>query len=311
MSQSFSIFNLQSAIRKGLLAFSLLVFVGCSPSSQSPGSTSKTILFVDDVGREVQLPARIDRIVPLAPNITEILYAAGAGSHVVAVSQADDYPPDVESLPRFSSFPLDYEALLSYAPEVVIGTNEVNNPRDAHLMESLGMPVIYFSFDGWADVLDAIRQTGKLAGSTTQADAVVDSLDALMDGIANTFDSIETKPSVLFLIGSDQLFSFGAGSYIHDIIAVAGGESLTAEIENRSPILSEEFVLTARPDVIIGTFDKPETLLERHSVFENVPAIAEDRVCIVEPSLVLRPGPRLVDGVLALASCIHPDISPQ
>ena len=122
---------------------------GCfSPSNRST-TNDKVRTFVDDLNRSVSVADPLERLIALAPNLTEIVYAAGAGSLVAAVSQADDHPPAVESLPKFSSFPLDYEALVFHAPNVVLATDQINNPRDADEIESLGIPVVYFSFEGW------------------------------------------------------------------------------------------------------------------------------------------------------------------
>ena len=216
------------------------MMAGCSsPSNRSaPGNEYQTL--VDDLDRSVNVADPLERLIPLAPNLTEIVYAAGAGSLVAAVSQADDHPPEIESLARFSSFPLDYEALVYHSPNVVLATDQVNNPRDADKIESLGIPVVYFSFEGWDDVVRVIREVGALAGTSEVAEQTADSLSTVMADIAHSIGNAPHRPSVMFLIGSDQLFSFGAGSYIHEIIEIAGGVSLTAEIDSPAPILSEE-----------------------------------------------------------------------
>ena len=126
-----------------------------------------------------------------------------------------------------------------------------------------------------------------------------------MADIARSVENAPYRPSVVFLIGSDQLFSFGAGSYIHEIIDIAGGVSLTAEIDSPAPILSEEYVLTSQPDVIAGTFSDAASLEENHPAFESIPAVKNDRICRIPSSLILRPGPRLTEGAATLAKCLR------
>ena len=288
----------------------LSTLAGCSAPSNRSANSNELQTFVDDLDRSVTVADPLQRIIPLAPNLTEIVYAAGAGKLVAAVSQADDHPPAVQSLPRFSSFPLDYEALVYHAPNVALATDQVNNPRDADEIESLGIPVVYFSFDGWDDVVRVIRRVGELAGTSEIAERAADSLHTVMTEVARSTEEAPYRPTVVFLIGSDQLFSFGAGSYIHEIIEIAGGVSLTAEIGSPAPVLSEEFVLTSQPDVIAGTFSDAASLVEHHPVFETIPAVKNDRICTIPPSLLLRPGPRLTGGATALAKCLRNALQP-
>ncbi|MFB6249927.1 MAG: ABC transporter substrate-binding protein, partial [Salinibacter sp.] len=111
-------------------------------------------------------------------------------------------------------------------------------------------------------------------------------------------------------IGDDTLYSFGEGSYVHRLIEVAGGRSITDTLSATAPTLSEEFVLTARPEVIVGAWGAdydPSRLLKRHPTFDVVPAVRNGRVYSFPPSLLLRPGPRLVTGARRVAARLHPD----
>lgn len=259
----------------------------------------------DDLGRQVYLDRPIERIIPLAPSITEVVHAAGAGNRIIAVSHADDYPPFVTELPRFNSFPMDYEALVRLDPDAVIGTDQINNPRDARLFESLDLPVLYFSFDTWSDVPRVIRHLGTITENPDEAGEIADSLDAIVSQLRQQTHVQGERPDVLLLIGSEQLFSFGKNSYVHELIEIAGGVSVTKSIDTPAPVLTEEFVLTSQPDIIAGTFENPSELVENHPSFASLPAVVNDHICSLEPSIILRPGPRLVDGMEALASCIR------
>ena len=109
--------------------------------------------------------------------------------------------------------------------------------------------------------------------------------------------------------GAGVLFAFGDESYVHDLIARAGGRSATANIGTEAPVLSDEFVLKAQPDVIIGTYGLDydiRRLLTLHPTWDVVPAVQHNRVYTIDPDLILRPGPRLVDGTEALARLLHP-----
>jgi ABC-type Fe3+-hydroxamate transport system substrate-binding protein len=118
------------------------------------------------------------------------------------------------------------------------------------------------------------------------------------------------RPRVLVLIGDETLYSFGKGSYVHELVRLAGGRSITSTIETSAPTLSEGYVLTEKPDVIIGTWGPdydPSTLLDLHPTWDVVPALQNGRVYSLPSSLLLRPGPRLVQGAQRMAARLHPD----
>lgn len=300
------------ALRTSVFLFLLMMGITCQSPSDNTSSPREAdmITFTDDLGRTVTVPAPISRIIPLAPSITEVLYAAGAGPQVIAVSHADDYPAAIETLPRYGSLPMDFEALVSLQPDLLIATDALNNPRDVHLFEALDLPIAYFSFNTWSDVPRVIRKLGILTGHEAASSTKADSLEAKAAALKNQLSTVQNGPSLLFLIGDDALFAFGKGSYIHEIIQMSGGTSITEAIETKAPVLSEEFVLSAQPEIIAGTFGHDHKLLEHHPTFEALPAIQNSRVCAIAPSLVLRPGPRLIEGAITLAHCIHPDLVP-
>lgn len=256
------------------------------------------------------MPRPVERVVTLAPNLTEIVFAAGAGSKLVGVTTADDYPPAVDSLARFSALPVDFEAITALRPDLVLATDQVNTPKDAATFASLDLPVYFFSFSTVDDVLASIRTAGRLLGTSDAATTAADSLAASIDSLRARTADVSQRPRVLFLIGDETLYAFGAQSYIHTLIELAGGRSITDELDTQAPTLSEEYVLTRQPDVIIGAFGAdydPDRLLELHPSWDVVPALQNDRVYSLNPNLLLRPGPRLVEGAWQMARRLHPD----
>ncbi len=290
-----------------LLTLACFACSGCTPGTPQTdkATASNLITATDDAGRTVSFPSSPHKIIPLAPNLTELLYAVGAGDQVAAVSLADDFPPQIDTLPKFSSFPVDYEALVALQPDVLVATDAINNPKDARQFISLGLEVMYYSFKTLDDIPRVMRELGKLTGNNESAERAAETIENRIQAVMDRVSDVEPVRA-LFLIGADQLYAFGHGNYIHEAIARAGGNSLTANIEAVSPILSEEFILTSRPDVILGTFRSTEQLLTHHPALKNVPAIANKRVCLLSPSLVLRPGPRIIEGIEAMAHCLHP-----
>lgn len=259
------------------------------------------------------VPRPTERVVTLAPNLTEIVFAAGAGHKLVGTSTADDYPPAVDTLSRFSALPVDFEAITALQPDLILATDQVNTPRDAETFATLDLPVYFFSFSTVEDVWASIRTTGQLLETASAAEAVADSLETALASLRARTDPIRHRPRVLFLIGDDTLYAFGAQSYIHTLIEAAGGQSITVNIETQAPTLSEEYVLTQQPDVIIGAFGvdyDPDRLLDLHPSWDVIPAVQNDRVYSLNPNLLLRPGPRLVEGAWQIARRLHPEHIP-
>ena len=289
----------------------VLLSVEILSCSNDPAPSDDIVTVIDDLGRTMDIKRHPERIVTMAPNLTELVFAAGAGHLLVGIGLADDYPPEVESIPRFSTLPPDFESIATFAPDLIFATDHVNNPRDAEMLEALGFPTFFMTFGQLSDIADNIRKIGTLLGTTSSADAVADSLDRSFEHIATSTRSRAVRPQVLVLIGDDVLYSFGRESYVHEMVDIAGGISVTARIDAEAPVLNEEFVLASKPDVIIGTLGasyESELLLAYHPTWDVIPAVRDLRVYGVDPDYILRPGPRLLEGTYRLAALFHPDI---
>jgi len=294
-----------------VFAFLVLLCAGCESPDAAEGPTSVR----DALDRTVELERPVERVVSLAPNLTELVYAAGGGSKLVAVTTADDYPPAVDTLDRLSALPVDFEAVTAQRPDLVLATDQVNPPGDTDTFEALDVPIYFFSFESLGDVFDAIRTTGELLGTASTAADTASALEQEVSQLQAWTGplSLSQRPRVLVLIGDDTLYSFGEGSYIHRLVALAGGRSITDTLSTTAPTLSEEFVLTEKPDVIVGAWGgdyDPDRLLELHPTWDVVPALQNDRVYSLPPSLLLRPGPRLIEGARRMARRLHPRLFP-
>ncbi len=283
-----------------------LGMAACGGEARPPGRGVQ-----DDLGREVLVPNEIYRIVPLAPSATDLVYAAGGGPRLVAAGRIDDYPPPVESLPRFATLPVDFEKIAALAPDLVIASEQVNSPRDAETLHQLGIPTFFLSARSLEDVFANIRTLGRLLGTQRQAGQAVDSLRRRLDELNTLTAGASDRPSVLLLISDEALFAFGAESYAHELVDRAGGRSITETFRTERPVLSDEFVLAAAPEVVIGLFGEgydARTLLDKHPTWSILPALQSGRVYGIDPSLIQRPGPRLVEGARRIARLLHPEL---
>lgn len=281
-----------------------LLFIGCS--SNFPGERTVE----DDFGRTVVLPPTIERITTLAPSVTELAFAAGAGSKIVGVTTFDDHPPAVDSLPKYGMLPTDFEAIVALDPELVLASEQVNSQKEADIFSSMGIPVYFVAVNTLPDVPRAIRALGDLLGTSEVATRRAIELEDSLAQLAVLTAGLSERPRTLFLIDDVTLYAFGQGSYIHDMIDLAGGHSITQSMTTRAPVLTDEFVLDSGPEVIVGSFGPQydvTKLASHHPTWDIVPAIVSDQVYGLHPDFYLRPGPRLVSGAWALAKILHPD----
>lgn len=294
---------LRAPLAFALFALGLLVGACRSPE---PSPASERIAFEDDLGRTVEVPAAPARVVPLAPSLTEMIAAAGGLGRLAAVSPYDSHPPEALALPRVSTYPLDREALLALGADLVIGTDQVNNPGEGDALARLGVPAVYFRFAGLADVPRVLRRLGALLGSEAEAEQAARAFEEAVARFAD-MPSTGAPPRTLVLISDDVLYAFGGASYVHEMVRLAGGESVTAHFPGEGVTLSSEFVLETQPERIVvlgGTAYDPARLTARHPTWRGLPAVASGRVCGVDADLVSRPGPRLAQGLAALRACI-------
>lgn len=300
-----------------LLLAAALAVAGCAsdPAGTARPPQRDTTL-TDALGRRVALSLPARRAVTLAPNLTEIVFAAGAGRRLAGVTTADDFPPEaVDTLSTVQAYPqVDFEAVAALRPDLVLATDQVNAPRDAATLKTAGAPTYFFSFSALGDIPAAVERAGLLLGTPGRATRTADSLRRLARRVEErTTRAIENtsagRPLVLFLIGDETLYTFAKGSYVHEMIRIAGGRSATAELSTNAP-LSEAFVLEKQPDVIVGAFGKdydPTKLARLHPSWRDVvPALENERVYSVKPPLFLRPGPRVFEGLQRLARLLHP-----
>ena len=292
-----------------ILSVVTLFATACGPTNRPEDAE---VVLTDAIDRSVSLMLPVERVLSLAPNLTEIVYAVGGGGRLAASSQADSFPPEVSELSQFSTFPLDHERIVELNPGLLLATDEINSPTDADALAEVGIPTYFFSFADIASIPAAMRQTGELLGvdgepAATAFEATVDSVRAATEG--------RPKPRTLLLIGDDVLYAFGRESFASEAVRAAGGDNLTDAFEGRRAVLSDEFVLEAEPEVIIVLTDEAaytsEQLLEKHPTWDIVPAVRNGRVHGIHPDLLSRPGPRLTLGLAQLASLLHPDIVPN
>lgn len=265
----------------------------------------------DEAGRRVILPERIERIVSLAPSITEMLFALGVDSRLVGVTQFCDYPPAAKSKTSVGEvINPSLEKIAAVKPDLVLATTAGNRRETVAAIERLGIPLYGLNPRSVEDVLLSIRTLGDLLG-------VPDAADKLEPGLRNRLAAVAVRltgrprPRVLFVLWLEPLMSVGRQTFVHDALARAGAESITATRPEDWPRLNLEEVLRQDPDYLVLThspaLERRLEMLRRDPAWSSLRALQQNRLITLDEA-VLRPGPRIVDAIEQLARALHPEV---
>ncbi len=266
----------------------------------------------------VALAAAPKRIVSLVPNVTEMVYAIGAGSRVVAVSSYDTYPPEVRALPNVGAL-LDpnVERILSLKPDLVIVYGSQDDLR--RQLAKAGIDTFSYRHGGLDAVTSTIRELGATLGEAGAAAALATKLDRDLDAIRQRVAG-RPRPRTLLVFGRERLslrgiYASGGVGFLHDMLVAAGGENVFADVKAESVQATTEQIISRRPDVVLevraanDAFPSGDRDAETRtwSALGSVPAVHNHRVLFLFDDRIVVPGPRVVEGTRAIAQALHPD----
>jgi len=294
-----------------------LAFAGCGSGGSSGGgaspaasasSASGPITVTDGSGQTVTLQQPAARIVSLAPANTEIAYAVGAGAKMVAGTSYDDYPAAAKSLPKVGDFSNpSVEKIASFNPDLVLAAGGIQAGLRSKL-EKLGMKVYVVDPTTYAGVIADVANVARLAGTSAAAQSVVDSMQKALTDVQAKVGSA-AKASTFVEIYSKPLMTAGTGTFISDMVGIAGGANIGDAAGPGFPNFSSEVLLKDDPAVYIadsGSMSKPGNLSSRPG-FSHLTAVKDGHVYVIDDNLIARPGPRLAQGLQQLAKMIHPE----
>lgn len=304
-----------------ILLACLALISGCLPGTdRSDANHPPTdqsgfpLTIVDDAKRQVVVPNRPERIISLAPSNTEILFAVGAGDRVIAVDSFSDYPPSVQELPRLGG--LDdtaFEQLVALQPDLVLTIG--GTAAQVSRLEELGINVAVIQPETFNEILATINLIGRLVGSDAAAQALTADLEARVRAVVGALAAVpdDQRPRVLLEIWPDPLMSVGPGSFMHDLLELAGGKNIFADSDSPWPVVSLETAIARDPQAIITMFpDAFEQLRSGDRTgWSRMSAVRSGRILLVDENVFSRPGPRLVDALEQLAAFLHPDRWPE
>ncbi len=247
------------------------------------------------------------RIVSLAPNVTEILFALDLGDRVVGVTTQDNYPPEVASKEKVGDASSNIEKVLSLKPDLVIGHAFLNS-RALDALKTLGVPVLGVEAKDLASTKESVREVAARCGVKDRGDEIADGMDKFFGQIRNGYGKVKSRPAVLFAAQGNPLWAAGNRTFVDEMITLAGGTNAGSGAGEEFAVLSEEVAVSRDPEFIFVT-DKPALRYFKTSrVWAEVRAVKNSCVLLVNPDLYLRPGPRLVEGQKELCRLLHPEV---
>ena len=288
----------------------LLVFAGAASAADW-----EPVTITDDLGVTVTIDKYPERIVSLSPANTEILFALGLGDRIVGVTEYCTYPEAALSKDKIGGFStINTEKIAVLNPDLLVAADGNSEETIAHLRE-LGYTIITVNADTIDTTLADIRLIGKAAGVDSAAEELVSSMKDDLAEIAEKTKGAE-KPTILHCMWTDPLWVSGSGTFQDEMISAAGGVNAAAAEGGWVALTMEKF-LTMNPDIIVvdsgdgmgvGTDDALKNFFLKDSRMQSLSAVQNERVYVVNADIIDRGGPRIVEGVEALAEIAHPDI---
>ncbi len=280
--------------------------IGCGRVDVPPPHVD-TRQVLDDLGRNVEVPVKIERAISLAPSLTEMIFAVGAGDRLVGVTTYCDYPAETVAIEKVGDTQTpNIEKIIALKPQIVFVSTASQLEAFTKTLGEQGIAVYVTNPKTLDDVFRNLNQFGELFGQRESAQNFVFSLSARASFVRHQTNHDRSrlndpiaKPRVFVQISREPLFTIGRESFLTEIVESAGGFSTTKNIATAYPKISKETALALAPDVIF--LSDSEDNREPSEVFKNSPAVKNGRVYRINADIISRPGPRLVDALEEIA----------
>lgn len=259
---------------------------------------------VDDVGQALEFARPPQRIVSLAPHLTELLFAVGAGAQLVGVDSASDFPAAALALPRVGDASrISFERVLALKPDLVIVWVGGNRAADIHGLKKMGVPLLHTEATRLDDVARLLRMLGQTSGHAEQGEAAAQDYSTRLRAL-QVRDGRQPV-AVFYQVWDRPLMTLGGTHWISDALALCGARNVFADLRALAPVVSREAVLRRAPDLIVSGSDAADPRRDWRR-FDRLPAVRNRAFVRVDADLLHRPTPRLVEGVAGLCAALAP-----
>jgi len=268
--------------------------------------------FIDEVGRKLDVATNPQRIISVAPNVTEILFALGLGDRLVGVSSYCQFPPEALKKAKIGGYiNPSLEKIVALRPDLVIGIAEGDLKTFVDKLAKLKIPVYITNPRNVAEVITSIQGIGEVTESVASAKRMTQAMQERIQAIRSKVQG-RTHPRVLHVLNFEPLISAGKGTFVDDLIHLAGGRNIAETAQGKYPRFSLEEVLAVDPEVILlASMRSDDPLTEQRQWWERwktLSAVRHGRIHVLNSDLIHRPSPRIVDGLEQVARAIHPEV---
>lgn len=282
-------------------------------AAEQPGAPASIfpVTVVDSAGRSVTLDAAPQRVITLAPSVTELLGGLALHERIVGTDNFSDWPESVLDLPKLGGIvDPDYEAMVALDPDLVL----VAGGSDGHVakLTELGIPAVVLTGDTFEHIFANLSVLGQLFDHQAETEAALAAMQARIDAVTAKVASLPAaqRPRVFYEVWDEPLMTVGPTAHIHMLIEMAGGQNIFADADTGWPSVSVEAVFERDPEVFITPYADTAAKVRagERPGWDGISAVRNGRVHLVDDDLVSRPGPRLVGGLEEMAAAIHPEL---
>ena len=286
-------------------ALAAMLAVAAACDQRAPAASSAV---VDDFGDTLRMASAPRRIVSLNPTTTELLFAIGAGARVVGRTTYDIFPAEVRAVPDLGpGLRPNVEAVLAAHPDLVLLYASADNRDAARRLRASGVATAAYRIDRIADMVRVTRILGRLAGDTSAARRTVDSVSATLERVRRATAALP-HPSVFWPLWESPLLSVGGGSFLNELLEIAGGRNVFGDLPQPSPAVAFEELLRRDPDVIVASAASNQRFAATDR-FQTLRAIREHHVVVVDSTIATGPSARVGASAVSLARALHPGVT--
>jgi len=261
----------------------------------------------DGYGREIELEKPAEKIISLAPSMTETIFALGAGDRLVGVTTYCNYPEEAKEIDQVGDFEgPNLESVIEKNPDVVVALAMGDDEKSK--LEDAGITVFLQDPQNLGEVFDNIKKIGTILGLQEEAESLTSNMNAKKDSIVETVSNYDSK-KVFYEVWSEPLMTAGPGSILDEMINLSNGENIAYDAESLYPEYSLELLIERNPEVYLTADDGFKTVedIKNREGYENITAIKENNIYMLHPDIVSRTGPRIIEGLEMIAQAIHPE----
>jgi iron complex transport system substrate-binding protein len=281
-----------------------LLAMASFPASSAEGA----VTVVDDVGRKITLPRTPQRIVSTAPGATEMLFAAGAGSRVIATVEFSDEPAQAKTVPRIGdSNAVDMERVVALRPDVIVVWEGGNNAAMVERLASLKFPLYRHKVEKLHDIPTSLRRLGALADTRAAADAAARDVEQRLAALERRYGQLAQKPTVFLEVWNRPIYTVGGSHMMTDSLRLCGARNVFGDLKEQGPSVDTEAVIGRDPQVIVAVAPPgvSQEWLAEWKRFGTLRAVKDGRLVPFEDQRLSRLGPSAVAGTEALCQAIN------